>query len=158
MARYKSWGNPTSIYIGYLPENMRLGRCALLLGFLLARTALAQNLAQAPALLNTIPKGATSANPYWQHVVVTLSRDPVPGNAIHLSLPEGVQVADTDGDGSVEDEITIDDAAGGYQSAAGSTASKVVAVSPGAGPPARCISSSPLPPRPAPAPRRWSTA
>jgi len=133
MARYKSWGNPTSIYIGYLPENMRLGRCALLLGFLLARTALAQNLAQAPALLNTIPKGATAANPYWQHVVVTLSRDPVPGNAIHLSLPEGVQVADTDGDGSVEDEITIDDAAGGYQSAAGSTASKVVAVSPGGG-------------------------
>lgn len=112
---------------------MRIRPCALLLALFLARVVSAQTLVQEPALLNTIPRGATTANPFWQHLVVTLSRDPVPGNAILISMPEGVQIADTDGDGGVEDEITIDDATGGYQQATGSTASQLVAVSPGGG-------------------------
>ena len=112
---------------------MRISSRFLWLALLLAQSAAAQTLVQSPALLNTIPKGATAANPYWQHLVITLSRDPVPGNAIHLSMPDGVQVADTDGDGSVEDEISIDDPLGGYQETTGSTPSQLILVSPGGG-------------------------
>ncbi len=112
---------------------MRIRPCTLLLALVLAQVASAQTLVQTPALLNTIPKGATAANPYWQHLVVTLGRDPVPGNAIHLTMPEGVQVADTDGDGVIEDEITVDDATGGYGGATGSTGSQVVVLSPSGG-------------------------
>ncbi|MBI2501797.1 MAG: T9SS type A sorting domain-containing protein [Candidatus Latescibacteria bacterium] len=112
---------------------MRIRPRFLWLALLLAHGAAAQTLVQSPALLNTIPRGATVANPYWQHLVITLSRDPVPGNSIHLSLPAGVEVADTDGDGNVEDEISIDDALGGYQAATGSSASQLVLVSPGGG-------------------------
>jgi hypothetical protein len=112
---------------------MRIGPRALWLALLAALPVSAQTLSQSPALLNTIPKGATSANPYWQHLVIALSLAPTPGNAIRLSLPAGVEVADTDGDGSVEDEISIDDALGGYREATGSTPSQLVLLSPAGG-------------------------
>ncbi|MEE3338975.1 MAG: hypothetical protein VX255_21535, partial [Candidatus Latescibacterota bacterium] len=85
----------------------------------------AQTLRLEPVALSSVPTGATAANPYWQHLVIELNKNVSAGNVISISLPDSVQVADTDGDGSVEDEISIDEESGGlttgYRSVAGST-------------------------------------
>jgi hypothetical protein len=87
-----------------------------------------QTLRQEPVSLSTVPRGATAANPYWQHLVIDLIKNPSAGNTIIIPLPVGVTVADTDGDGSVLDEISLDGDAGsdtGYGSTAGSSADSI---------------------------------
>ena len=92
----------------------------------------AQSAAQDPAQLNVIPKGATKANQYWQHLVIDLTRNPSAGDTIAINMPTGVLVADVDGDGDVAGEISIDNEADsntGYSSAAGSDSSRIRLVS-----------------------------
>lgn len=82
--------------------------------------------------LNTVPRGATTSNPYWQHLVIDLVKNPSAGNTITIPLPSGVTVADIDGDGSVTDEISLDGVSGsntGYRVTTGSTASSLRIVS-----------------------------
>lgn len=91
-----------------------------------------QSLSQVPATLSAVPTGATASNPYWQHLVVDLATNPSAGNAIRIELPAGVTVADLDGDGAVEDEISVDGQTGkatGYRSTSGSTAGAIRLVS-----------------------------
>ena len=97
-----------------------------------AHPAYTQTLVQEPVSLNTVPRGATAANPYWQHLVIDLVRNPSAGNVIVIPLPAGVTVADTDGDGSLTDEISLDGETGrdtGYQATTGSTADSIRIVS-----------------------------
>ncbi len=97
-----------------------------------AQPAYTQTLGQEPVSLNTVPRGATAANPYWQHLVIDLVNNPSASNAIIIPLPAGVTVADTDGDGSVTDEISLDGETGrntGYKSTTGSTADSIRIVS-----------------------------
>lgn len=95
-------------------------------------TASAQTIRLSPVALSSVPTGATAANPYWQHLVIELGNNVSAGNTITITLPDSVQVADTDGDGSVEDEISI---AGntaqvtGYRSVAGSRPDRLQLVS-----------------------------
>ena len=98
-----------------------------------AHPAYTQTLVQEPVSLNTVPRGATAANPYWQHLVIDLVRNPSAGNVIVIPLPAGVTVADTDGDGSLTDEISLDGETGrdtGYQATTGSTADSIRIVFP----------------------------
>ena len=88
-----------------------------------------QTISFSPAVLATVPKGATASNPFWQHLVISLSRNPSAGNSITINLPSGVTVADVNGNGSLEDEISIDNEPGtdtGYSKAIGTTASQIV--------------------------------
>ncbi|MBT6144574.1 MAG: hypothetical protein HOH74_04030, partial [Gemmatimonadetes bacterium] len=71
-------------------------------------SASAQTVRLEPVELSTVPTGATASNPYWQHLVIELNNNVSAGNVITIDLPDSVEVADTDGDGSVEDEISID--------------------------------------------------
>ena len=92
----------------------------------------AQSASQDPAQLNVIPKGATAANQYWQHLVIDLTRNPSAGDTIAINMPTGILVADVDGDGDVAGEISIDnevDSNTGYSSAAGSDSSRIRLVS-----------------------------
>ncbi|MDP6982618.1 MAG: FlgD immunoglobulin-like domain containing protein [Candidatus Latescibacteria bacterium] len=92
----------------------------------------AQTLRLEPVALSSVPTGATAANPYWQHLVIELNKNVSAGNVISINLPDSVQVADTDGDGSVEDEISIDGDSGlttGYRSVSGSTPTRIQLVS-----------------------------
>lgn len=79
-----------------------------------------------------MPKGASTSNPYWQRLAIVLTRNPSAGNTISISLPADISIADLDGDGSVEDEIALDDSSAtgtGYTSVAGSTSSRILLTS-----------------------------
>ncbi len=96
---------------------------------LMPQEVLAQSVALSPPTLSSVPKGATASNPYWQHVVITLSRNPSAGNQIVVNLPSGISIADRDGDGLYDDEVALDDSSAtgtGYNSAAGTSASQIV--------------------------------
>ena len=89
----------------------------------------AQSVVLSPPTLSSVPKGATAVNPYWQHLVISLTRNPSAGNTISINLPAGVTVADTDGDGDWTDEVALDDASStgtGYNSTEGSSKSQIV--------------------------------
>ena len=91
--------------------------------------AMAESVVLSPQSLSRVPKGASSANPYWQHLVITLNRSPSAGNSIRINLPVGVAVADTDGDGDLADEVTLDDTSilgTGYNSAIGTSENQIV--------------------------------
>ena len=101
----------------------------ILLALLVPYRATAQSVALSPPALSSVPKGATAANPYWQHLVISLTRNPSAGNTITINLPAGVSVADTDGDGGVADEIALDDSSStgtGYNSTTGSSKNQLV--------------------------------
>jgi len=92
----------------------------------------AQALEHEPQTLSQVPKGASADNPFWQHLVLSLSRNPSAGNTVIIALPVGVTVADLDGDGDVIDEISVDNEAGsstGYRSVAGSIATQILLTS-----------------------------
>ena len=94
--------------------------------------ALAQTLSLSPSGLSSIPKGATRSNPYWQNLLIELTRSPSAGNTITISLPAGVEIADTNADSNYVDEVSVVDAASnltGYRSADGTTASRIVLLS-----------------------------
>ena len=80
----------------------------MLLGALSAFPAEAQVVSLSPSTLANVPKGATDSSPYWQRLLIELSQDPSIGNTIAIGLPEGVSIADVDGDGSYEDEIALE--------------------------------------------------
>ncbi|MEE2726397.1 MAG: hypothetical protein VX792_04940, partial [Candidatus Latescibacterota bacterium] len=104
----------------------------VLLGALSAFQVEAQVVSLSPSTLANVPKGATDSSPYWQRLLIELSRDPSIGNTIEIGLPEGVSIADIDGDGSYEDEIALDDASmpgTGYTSVLGSSARQIVLTS-----------------------------
>ena len=104
----------------------------VLLGALSAFPAEAQVVSLSPSTLANVPKGATDSSPYWQRLLIELSQDPSIGNTIAIGLPEGVSIADVDGDGSYEDEIALDDASTpgtGYTSVLGSSARQIVLTS-----------------------------
>lgn len=122
--------NSPFLYIGYCGENMRiyyyiLSLCALLVPHQVS----AQSVALSPPGLSSVPKGATAANPYWQHLVISLTRNPSAGNIITISLPVGITIADTDGDGDWTDEVALDDSSStgtGYNSTNGTSQSQIV--------------------------------
>ncbi|MBT7594861.1 MAG: hypothetical protein HN559_08110, partial [Gemmatimonadetes bacterium] len=92
----------------------------------------AQTVRLEPVALSSVPTGATAANPFWQHLVLTLDNNVSAGNVIQINLPDSVEVADTDGDGDLEDEISIDGVSGestGYRSVSGSEASMIQLIS-----------------------------
>ena len=109
----------------------------ILVGFLgllagSSQPAYTQTLSQQPVSLNTVPRGATVSNPYWQHLIIDLAKNPSVGNVITIPLPVGVTVADTDEDGSVQDEISLDGETGrktGYRATTGSTVNSIRIVS-----------------------------
>jgi len=116
---------------------MRFHRHLLLaIAFLCPAALAAQTAVLSPPSLSNVPKGATSTNPFWQHLVITLSRNPSADNTITVNLPDGVSIADVDGDGQVDDEVSVDSesAAGtGYSETSGTTASQILLRSPTGG-------------------------
>jgi hypothetical protein len=110
-------------------------RYVLCIGFIVALTptfSSAQTIRLEPVTLGTVPTGATAANPFWQHLVIKLDNNVSAGNVIQINLPDSVEVADTDGDGDLEDEISIDGVSGestGYRSVSGSEASMIQLIS-----------------------------
>ncbi|HIL11086.1 MAG TPA: hypothetical protein EYG11_20510, partial [Candidatus Latescibacteria bacterium] len=101
----------------------------LLCALLVPHQGSAQSVALSPPELSSVPKGATAANPYWQHLVISLTRNPSAGNTITINLPVGITVADTDGDGDWADEVALDDSSStgsGYNSANGTSQSQIV--------------------------------
>jgi hypothetical protein len=125
--------------IPYVCDNMRfinrlnLFRAVLVaLGVASASPGHTQTLRQVPVSLSRAPTGATAANPWWQHLVIELKRNPSAGNTISLPLPTGMTIADTDGDGLYTDEVSLDGETGrntGYRSVSGTTASSLQLVS-----------------------------
>ena len=108
---------------------MRLANYILMALVLLAPRAQAQTVVQSPPVLNSVPKGATDANPFWQHLVITLTRNPSAGNTITVNLPVGIALADTDGDGAYGDEVALDDLSStgtGYTATTGTSAGQIV--------------------------------
>ena len=108
---------------------MRLANYILWALVLLGPRAQAQTVVQSPPVLNSVPKGATDANPFWQHLVITLTRNPSAGNTITVNLPVGIALADTDGDGAYGDEVALDDLSStgtGYTATTGTSAGQIV--------------------------------
>ena len=100
---------------------------------LLPAGGMGQTVSFSPAALSRVPKGATASNPYWQHLVITLAKNPSAGNSIAINLPSGIFVADVNGNGSFADEISIDNEPGtdtGYRTATGTTAKQINLQSP----------------------------
>lgn len=122
----------TSVATGSFFDNMKLNNKLLslgvaIVGVLLGSVSVAhtQTLRQSPATLSSIPTGATQSNPWWQHLVIELTRNPSAGNSISIPLPTGLSIADTDGDGEVTDEVSLSGVTGrntGYRSVSGTTA------------------------------------
>ena len=109
-----------------------IGLLATGLALLAAGSVQAQSVHLSPSTLNQIPRGATDANPFWQHLAIDLTRNPSAGNSITINLPTGVTVADVNGDSSVTDDISLDNetaAQTGYQTASGSTPSQIALLS-----------------------------
>lgn len=111
---------------------MRFFKHLVLLCTILAMTLVTPLVAQtarlSPSGLSRVPIGATRANPYWQRLVIELTRNVSAGQTITIELPTGVAVADTDGNGTVEDEISLDGVVGqrtGYDQVTGSTPSRI---------------------------------
>ena len=110
---------------------MSIYKHLVLVYLLLPALGYAQTAVQSPTALSTIPKGATATNPFWQHLVIDLSGNPSAGNTISIVMPPGINVADINGDGSVEDDISIDNETltpTGYKSTVGSTPDRIVLV------------------------------
>ena len=108
---------------------MRFYRYLSLILGLTCTPVLAQSVHLEPASLSTVPWGATSTNPYWQHLVINLSRPPSAGNTITINLPADMTVADVNGNGSVDDDISVDgvpDSLTGYSRTTGSTSSRII--------------------------------
>ena len=109
---------------------MRFSSYILLVLMLVApHGAEAQSVALSPPALSSVPKGATATNPYWQHLVISLTRHPSAGNTIIINLPAGIAIADSDGDGAVADEVALDDLSStgtGYNSTTGTSANQIV--------------------------------
>jgi hypothetical protein len=100
--------------------------------FVCTAPALAQTISLSPPGLSSIPKGATQSNPYWQNLLIELTQNPSAGNTITISLPAGVEIADTNADSNYVDEVSVVDAASnltGYRSVDGTTASRIVLLS-----------------------------
>ncbi|MFH1568233.1 MAG: FlgD immunoglobulin-like domain containing protein [Gemmatimonadota bacterium] len=115
---------------------MRIYRYLLLVLGLAGAPVAAQTARLVPSALSAVPKGATAANPYWQHLVIDLTRPPSAGNTITINLPAGVAVADVNGNASVADDISLDgvpDSLTGYSQTTGSTSSRIVLSSPTGG-------------------------
>ena len=121
-----------SLYIVIVRENMRIYNYLALICLTASSAVWAQSAVQDPAGLNTIPKGATATNHFWQHLVIQLTRNPSAGDVLAINMPAGVGVADVDGDGDVSDEISVDNETAnntGYSSTAGSDSSLIRLVS-----------------------------
>ena len=106
---------------------------SLALLVLLPASGIGQTVSFSPAALNRVPKGATASNPFWQHLVISLGNNPSAGNSITINLPSGISVADVNGNGNFEDEISIDNEPGtdtGYSTANGTTANQIKLQSP----------------------------
>ena len=107
---------------------MRIFKYLAIIGLIVPSLVSGQSARQSPAALSTIPRGATDANHFWQHLVIDLTRIPSAGDGITINMPTGVWVADVDGDGGVAEEISVDNDVGantGYNSAAGSDSSRI---------------------------------
>lgn len=115
---------------------MRIYRYLPLVLGLSCASVLAQSVRLVPTSLSAVPRGATATNPYWQHLVIDLSRPPSAGNTITINLPVDMAVADVNGNGSVADDISVDgvpDSLTGYSRTTGSTARRIVLQSPTGG-------------------------
>jgi hypothetical protein len=103
-------------------------------GGALGAPVLAQTVALMPADLNVVPRGASTAQPYWQRLQVQLQRQPAAGDTLAVSLPDGVGIADLDGDGRYDDEISLSaDSASGYVVSVLSERGRVVLYNPSGG-------------------------
>ena len=106
---------------------------ALLLPVCIAAQTLA-TIEQSPVELNDIPRGATDDNPYWQHLIITLTQDPTGGDEITLNLPSGIAIVDVDSSGSFADDVMVEsgpDANTGYGIADATSDSRILLTSSG---------------------------
>ena len=88
----------------------RMHRCllTLLLLFIGTGTGAAQTVQVMPNELTRVPVSGLGSGHYWQQLVISLNQDdPASPAAVVVNLPPGIVVADTDGDGRVEDDIRV---------------------------------------------------
>lgn len=82
----------------------------------LTASASAQTVVLEPEVLRRIPTADIGQGRYWQQLRITLAHDDAASpEAISVDLPEGVIVADLDGDGALFDEVRVVYAAAGSE-------------------------------------------
>ena len=68
----------------------------------------AQTVQIVPDELTRVPVSGLGSGHYWQQLVISLGQDdPASPAAVAVNMPPGIVVADTDGDGRVDDDIRV---------------------------------------------------
>ena len=83
-------------------------RCAFLISLLALASAGGQTVQITPSQLSLVPLEGLGDDRYWQQLVVTLAADDSASDeAVSITLPAGLGIADTDGDGVFADEVRV---------------------------------------------------
>ena len=97
MCRWNMWSEPLNGL-----------RCAFLICLLALASAGGQTVQITPSQLSLVPLKGLGDDRYWQQLVVTLAADdPASDEAVSITLPAGLGIADTDGDGVFADEVRV---------------------------------------------------
>ena len=98
-------------------EPVRVLRYAFLISLLVLVSAGAQTVQITPSQLSLVPLGGLGDDRYWQQLVVTLAADDSASDeAITITMPPGLGIADMDGDGVFADEVRVVYEASGNES------------------------------------------